>query len=315
MKIGITGASGFLGSALIAEAVDRDWSVVAFSRKPERQIPLVDEVRSLADLDSIDTSGLDALIHLSGEPIVGWWTKEKKRRILQSRIDLTSALVHSIGQISRTNRPGVFISASAVGFYGDRDDDWLDEEADGGFGFLPKVCREWEAASAGVTKLGVRLVNPRIGIVLGRHGFLKRLRPVFRMGLGGKIGSGNQWMSWIHAGDLARLFLECVSNEGIRGRVNAVSPNPVRNREFTSIFARVLGRFAVIPVPSFLLKKLPGGMSHLFLDSQRVDPVVMKAFQFDWEFPDLESALRDTEGKEAVGERSEKVEPVAEEKE
>jgi uncharacterized protein (TIGR01777 family) len=201
---------------------------------------------------------------------------------------------------------------SAIGYYGNRGDEWLDEEADVGFGFLPRVCREWEAASQPALKLGVRLVNPRIGIVLGQDGFLKKVRPLFKLGLGGKLGNGSQWMSWIHVNDAARILLECAENQGIRGRVNCASPGPVTNREFTSIYSRVLGRFAAIPVPTFLLNKLPGGMGQLFLDSQRVVPSVMKAFGFEWRFGELEAALREVEGKVTSNEEVEEYSNAAE---
>lgn len=295
MKVGITGASGFLGSAIIEEGKRRGWTIVAFSRRVDRSVSGADEMRSLADPGAIDLNDLNAIIHLAGEPIAALWTKDRKRRIHESRVDLTRDLVESIAAVSRTRRPSVLVSASAIGIYGDRGDDWLDEESDVGFGYLAGVCRDWEGASAPTGKLGVRLVNPRIGLVLGREGFLKRLRLIFKLGLGGRLGRGNQWMSWIHLLDLARLVAECVENEKIQGRVNCVAPNPATNREFTTCYARVLRRKAIFPVPAFLLKRLPWGMGHLFLDSQRVDPVVMKSFGFQWEFPDLESALADVE--------------------
>ena len=294
MKVGITGASGFLGSFIMGEGKRRGWTVVAFSRG-DKPVEGADETRSLADPGSIDLADLDGLIHLAGEPIVGFWSKDKKRRIHESRVDLTTDLVEAMNQITRTRRPSVFVSASAIGYYGNRGDEWLDEESDVGFGFLPAVCRDWESASARAGKLGIRVVNPRIGLVMGREGFLKRLRTVFKLGLGGRLGSGNQWMSWIHVRDLARIFADCVENTGIHGRVNCVSSMPVTNREFTRIYARLLGRPAILPVPAFLLKRLPGGMGGLFLDSQRVEPVVMQSFNFEWDFPDLESALRDIE--------------------
>lgn len=297
MKVGITGASGFLGSAIIEEGRRRGWSVVAFSRRADRPVVGADEVRPFADIAGINLNELDALIHLAGEPITGWWSKDKKRKIRGSRVDLTRGIVEAITAISRSRRPSVFVSASAIGYYGDRSDEWLDEESDVGFGFLAGVCRDWESASARGENLGVRIVNPRIGLVLGHGGFLKKVRTIFKLGLGGRLGRGYQWMSWIHVQDLARIFAECVENPGIHGRVNCVSPNPATNREFTTCFARVLGRKAIFPVPAFLLNRLPGGMGRLFLDSQRVEPVVMKSFDFEWNFPDLEAALRDIETK------------------
>ncbi len=299
MKVGITGASGFLGSKIIAEANEKHWGVVAYTRNPERQIQGVDEIRSLQDRERIDFSGLDALIHLAGEPIVGIWTREKKRRIRDSRVDLTEDVVECLGNQSRSQLPAVFVSASAVGYYGNRGDEILDEEADVGFGFLAEVCRDWEAAAEPASRLGVRVAIPRLGIVLGRDGFLKRLRPVFNCYLGGVLGNGEQWMSWIHAEDAARIFIECVENETIRGHVNCVAPVAVTNREFTNVYANVLDRKAFLRTPATFLRRLPGGMSSLFLDSQRVDPVVLKAYEFEWRYPDLDSALRAVESGEA----------------
>lgn len=295
MKIGITGARGFLGQAITTEANSRGWSVVAFSRSADKSIDGAEEVRSLLDREAIDVSGLDAVLNLAGEPIPGLWTKEKKRKIRDSRIDLTADLVDAIKRISRSRRPSVFVSASAIGYYGSRGDEWLDEESDVGFGFLSEVCRDWEAEAMAASRLGVRVVIPRIGLVLGDGGLLKRMRPVFKMGLGGRLGSGHQWMSWIHVEDLAAIFVDSIENAGVRGRVNCVSPHPVTNREFTATYARALGRPAFLPVPAFLLQRLPGGMGSLFLDSQRVDPVVMKAFDHDWKFSRLEEAFADIE--------------------
>lgn len=294
MKIGITGATGFLGGEILAEANRKGWTTVAFSRSAET-VSGADEVRSLADPEKIDLEGLDAVVHLAGEPIVGLWTKDKKRRIHESRVDLTRDIVAAFASISRTRRPSVFVCASAVGIYGDRGDEWLDEDSDAGFGFLSRVCRDWEDAAREASRLGVRVVSPRIGLVLGREGLLQRLRPLFRLGLGGRLGRGRQWMSWIHVRDLAGVFLTCVSEKGLHGAVNCVSPGPVRNREFTVAYASVLRRRALFPVPEWFLRRLPGGMSEIFLASQRADPVVLEAFAFDYEFPTLDEALADIE--------------------
>lgn len=297
MKIGLTGASGLVGSAILEEAADRGWSVVAFSRNPDSEIERAEEVRSLAELENLDLSGLDAVIHLAGEPIVGFWSKEKKRRIRSSRIESTAAIVKAMESIPRSRRPGVFVCASATGYYGDGGGNWLDEDADVGFGFLPGVCRDWETEAQKASRLGVRTAICRIGLVFGQGGFLKRLRPIFRLWLGGRLGKGNQWMSWIHVDDLARVFVTCAENPEIKGAVNAVSPNPATNREFTHTYAQELNRKALFPVPGFLLKRLPGGMGRLFLDSQRVEPVVLKAIDFDWKYVDLGEALAAIESK------------------
>lgn len=295
MRVGITGASGFVGRALVEEGVRRGWAVSAFSRDASRDIAGATEVRSLADLAVLDVSGLDGLVNLAGSSISTLWTAERKKRIRDSRVDLTAALVAAMGALPRGQRPAVFVSASATGYYGDRADEFLDEESELGFGFLAEVCRDWEAASAPAAGLGVRVVNPRIGLVLGPGGLLKRLRPIFKLALGGRLGRGRQWMPWIHLDDLVRLLADCVEQADYRGAVNAVSPHPAPNREFASVYARTLGRRAWLPAPGIFLKRLPGGMGTLFLDSQRVEPVMARAVGFQWHYPDLATALREVE--------------------
>ncbi len=295
MRVGITGASGFVGGALVAECVRRGWTVVAFSRDPSRPLPGTQAIRPVANLDALDVSELDAIINLAGTSISGLWTAERRKQIRESRVALTSALVAAIAELPRSQRPGVLVSASATGYYGHRGDEFLDEESELGFGFLAEVCRDWEAAALPAEKLGVRVVNPRIGLVLGPGGLLKRLRPIFKCGLGGRLGNGRQWMPWIHLSDLARLLADCIENPGYRGAINAASPHPAPNREFASVYARTLGRRAWLPAPGFVLKRLPGGMGSLFLDSQRVEPVMARAMGFDWQYPDLATALREVE--------------------
>jgi len=274
---------------------------VAFSRCPDRPVAGVDEVRGLEVEGPLDLEGLDAVVHLAGEPIVGLWTAEKRRNILESRSRLTARVVDGIAAIPRSRRPEVLVSASAVGYYGDRGDEWLDEEADLGFGFLPEVCRDWEAAASRAARLGTRVVTPRIGIVLGDGGFLSALRPLFRLGLGGRLGPGTQWMSWIYLSDLARIFAECLASSSLRGRVNCTSPNPVTNHDFTAAYAAALRRPAVFTVPGFALRLLPGGMESLFLDSQRADPVALKAEGFEWDYPELADAIEAAEQARSEG--------------
>lgn len=295
MNVGLTGATGFLGRAFLAEAARRAWRVVAYSRHPGVEVEGADETRSLADRESINLDSLDALVHLAGEPIVAFWSEERKRRIVESRVDLTEDLVSALASRPPGERPSVFVSASAVGYYGDRGDEWLDEESDPGFGFLSKLCFDWESEAMKASDLGIREVRVRIGLVLGREGFLQKLRPLFRLGLGGRLGRGGQWMSWIHVDDVAAILAEAVANPHLRGPVNAAAPAPVRNREFAALYARVLGRRALAPVPGFVLKRLPGGMGRLFLDGQRVEPAAMVSLGFAWRHPDLEAALRAVE--------------------
>lgn len=295
MRVGITGASGFVGTALTEEGKRRDWQVITYSRRAWASGQGEGTLRTLATQEAVDLSGLDALVHLAGAPIATLWTARNRRRIRESRVGLTEELVKLIAAQAAENRPKVLISASACGYYGNRGDDRLDEESDPGFGFLSELCRDWEAAAEKAKGLGVRVVILRIGLVLGQGGLLRRLRPVYRACLGGRLGNGRQWMSWIHISDLVGLIAECIENPLLHGPVNAVAPNPVQNREFTATYARTLGRKAWFPVPSLLLIAQPGGMGHLFLDSQRVEPTVALAHGFAYRYSDLESALRAVE--------------------
>lgn len=294
MKLGVTGASGFLGGAIIKEAVKRGWKVVGFSRNLDTQIEGCTEIRQFSDVEVINLEGLDAVIHLAGESLFGLWTRDKKNKIRESRIQLTTDLVEVIRDMPRHTRPKVLVSASAVGYYGDRADVWQDEESDAGFGFLATVCRDWEAAAMEAGDLGVRVVCARLGIVLGRNGGpLEQMRRIFRTNFGGRLGNGKQWMSWIHVDDAAQAFIECVENSEIRGAVNVTTPRPEPNAVFTDALAGALNRKALLPVPKFFLKRAPGGMAELFLFSQRVDPVVLKAFGFKWDHEMLGNAFYD----------------------
>ena len=295
MKIGVTGASGFIGGAVVAEALSHNHEAVAFSRDPEKNISGCEEVRDFSADSAPDLSGLDALIHLSGEPVAGVWTGKKKEEILNSRIRTTQRLVNALWAMDSDERPKVFICASGVGIYGSRNDEWLDEETDAGFGFLAEVVKQWEAVALKAQDMGVRTVLLRIGIVLGEGGgALPLMAKGFSTGLAGKLGNGKQWMPWIHIDDVAGIIHLCLENHLISGPVNVASPNPARNRDFTRSLAEVLKKPAFIPVPSLLIKALPGGMQEMFLNSLRVDPVVMKSNSYDWIYPELSAALRDS---------------------
>ncbi len=295
MRIGITGASGFIGSAIIAKANDDGHTVVGYSRKAGKIIPGTEETRDYSDPEHADYSGLDSIIHLAGESILGIWTEGKKERVMDSRVQGTAALVRGLRDMEPAKRPKSLVCASAVGFYGERGDDVLDEESDRGFGFLAKVVVNWEAAAQKATDdFGLRVAMPRVGFVLGRNGgALPILKPLFKCCLGGKLGSGKQWMPWVHIDDVARIFLKCVTDQSIQGPLNCASPNPVTNKEFTREMGDALHRPAFLPTPAFALKLLPGGMSEMFLNSQRADPEVLRIHEYDWKFPDLGEALRD----------------------
>jgi uncharacterized protein len=294
MRIGVTGASGFIGGAVVAEILANNHGVVGFSRSPNRSIPGCPEVREFSENAGLDLTGLDALIHLAGEPIVGTWNSEKKAEILNSRIRSTERIVKTLWGMNPQDRPKTFACASAVGIYGDRGDEWLDEESDAGFGFLCEVTRQWEAAALKARDLGIRTVLLRIGFVVGaRGGALPIMKKIFSRNLGGNLGNGKQWMPWIHIDDVAHIICHCVDDRLVSGAINLTAPEPVRNRDFTRVLADCLGRRAFLPAPRFMIRALPGGMHEMFLNSMRVDPTVMKSHGYQWQFPTLDLALRD----------------------
>ncbi len=290
MNIGITGATGFIGRYVAAAARARGHRVVAFSRRP-RADPAFDEVRSLADLRTADFTGLGALVHLAGEPILGLWTAAKKEAIRRSRVEWTGEMV---GRLRETvGPPGVVVGASGMAFYGDQGDEELRESHAGGDGFWAGVCRGWEAA-VGEAASFARVVSLRTPLVLGKGGGAAQpLRRVFQLGLGGRLGSGRQWTSWIHVEDLADLYVFACEEESLRGPVNATAPHPVTNREFTAIVARALHRPAWFPVPAAVLQLLPGGLAEVFLQSQRAVPAAAAAAGFRWRHPELNAVARE----------------------
>ena len=268
MKVGITGVSGFIGSRVVARCGVRGIEVVGFSRNPGAGARRF-ELTSVPDI-----SGLDAIVNLAGEPILGLWTKEKKRRIHESRVLGTRRLVEAIAKARRP--PGVLVNASAIGFYGDTGENVADEFSAPGKGFLADVCREWEAEAARATSCGVRVVFVRIGFVLGKGGALKLLRPLFKLGLGGKLGSGRQWMSGVHVEDVAGMIVWALENERLQGPVNAVMPEPFRNADFTRELARCVTRPAILPAPAFALRLAFGELAGSMLGSTRVIPRVAR---------------------------------------
>ena len=226
MRIGITGASGFIASALGRHAAEAGHQIVAFSRSGRVEESWVAESRAMSP--DADFSGCDALVHLAGESLFGWWTASKKARIWSSRVDITRSLVGSLARASA--RPSVLICASGAGFYGDRDDELLDERSTKGSGFLSDLCEKWEGEAMRAGDLGVRVVTLRAGMVLGADGgAFPLLRRMFRLGLGGRLGSGRQWMPWIHVRDAAGTILWAIENPRVHGPLNLVSPGLVTN--------------------------------------------------------------------------------------
>ncbi len=262
-----------------------------------RRAPAQDnEVRWDPDSGTLEKSaleGLDAVVHLAGESIAtGRWTSEKRRRIRQSRIKGTSLLAQSLATL--LDPPKVLVSVSAVGYYGDRGKEQLDEKSSSGCGFLPEVCREWENATAPAAEGGIRVVIPRIGVVLSAAGgALGSMLPIYRLGIGGKIGSGNQYMSWIAIDDMVSLIHHAMNCESLQGPVNAVSPNPVTNSVFSKTLAKVLSRPAIFALPAFAARLAFGRMAdEALLCSCKAFPGQLIESGYEFSFPQLEGALR-----------------------
>lgn len=289
MKIGITGATGFIGRRLCALSRERGHEPVIYTRHPDAPAPQACEVRAFAPGAPPDLSGLDAIVHLAGESLIGLWTPPKKRRIRDSRIEGTRRVVEAIN--AAANGPRIFVCASAVGYYGDTGETIVTESSPPGAGFLAEVTAAWEAEAARAQ--GVRTTMLRTGFVIGPGGgAMALIAPVFRLGLGGRLGNGRQWMSCIHLDDVAGLILHAVAHDGVSGPLNAVMPAPVRNAEFTRAVAAAARRPAILPAPSLALKIVLGELSRLLLDSQRVLPARALETGCRFAFPTLDGALR-----------------------
>ena len=289
--VAVTGASGFLGSALLPALRSAGWT----PRAVVRGTAVPGEVLwnpTAGTLDHAALEGVDAAVHLAGESIAaGRWTAETKRRIRDSRILGTRLLAESLARLMR--RPRVLVAASAVGIYGNRGDELLNEDSPLGSDFLAEVGKEWEAATKPAADAGIRVVNLRFGIVLAREGgALPRMVRPFMLGAGGPIGSGRQWMSWIAQEDAIAAVLEALRNDRARGSINAVAPGAVQNADFAAALGSVLHRPALIPAPAFALRLLYGEMADAaLLASQRVVPARLEALGFKFRFPTLSEAL------------------------
>ena len=297
MNILISGATGLVGSALIPALESAGHSVRRLVRvRPLAGSPEVywDPTGSFDPVGGIE--GFDAVVHLAGESVAARWTRDRKVRILNSRKQGTMTLASAAARSKRP--PKVMVSASAVGYYGNRGDEVLTEESTSGADFLADVARQWEAALAPATQAGIRTVMLRIGFILSpRGGGLARMLPPFRLGLGGKLGNGRQWMSWISIDDVVGAIQHALATESLRGPVNAVAPHPVTNAEFTRTLGRVLGRPTIFPMPAIVARLAFGEMAKaLLLASQRVQPVKLEASGFQFRHPELEGALRELLG-------------------
>jgi uncharacterized protein (TIGR01777 family) len=296
MNVTITGATGFIGRRLVRRLIDQKHSLHLLVRSPRPGLPpgVKWSVWNSPgdDPPAAALDGADAIVHLAGEPVAQRWTAEAKRRIRDSRVDGTKRLARALAGISA--RPKVLVCASAVGFYGVRGEEALDESSPPGHGFLPEVCLEWEQAADAAVESGVRVVKIRTGVALGPEGgALARMLLPLRMGVGGRLGDGRQWMSWIHIEDLVSLFVFALERTEARGAFNGVAPNPARNAEFTVALASVLRRAALLPVPTLGLRLLFGEMAEVLLGSQQVFPRAPLAAGFVFRFPELGPALRD----------------------
>ncbi|MBI5280748.1 MAG: TIGR01777 family protein [Candidatus Solibacter usitatus] len=276
MTITLTGATGFLGKAIRAALEAGSLEVRALGRQTPSEECL---------------AGSSAVIHLAGEPIAQRWTAEAKARIRASRVDGTRRLVEALSTLSP--RPEVLVCASAIGYYGDRREETLTEDSAPGQGFLADTCAAWEQTADLALSLGIRVVRLRFGVVLGSGGgALSKMLFPFRLGLGGPLAGGAQWMSWVHIDDAVRMACWAASNQQVRGAVNAVAPAPVRNAEFTRILAKTLRRPAVFPVPALSLRLLYGEMASILTGSQKVLPEAALRAGFTFCHPDLGEALR-----------------------
>jgi uncharacterized protein (TIGR01777 family) len=291
-RILVSGVSGPIGAALLPSLNTLGYKVTRLVRgrsSAEGQIAW-DPAQPLAP-EAV--SGFDAVIHLAGETVVGRWTEAKKNRIRDSRVMGTRHMAEALAKAPQ--RPRVLISASAIGYYGDRGDEMLREESSLGDGFLAEVCREWETAAQPAATAGIRAAQIRIGVVLSPvGGALQKMLPPFRMGLGGNMGNGRQWLSWIDVQDIVGAIHHIIKSDSLQGAINMVAPNPVTNADFTRTLAAVLSRPAIFPMPAFAARLVFGQMANeLLLASQKVEPAKLLASGYKFQHSELKTALRE----------------------
>ena len=295
----ITGATGFIGKELCRALKEKGYDMIILTRNPEKArerlsgITEIERWNTLTEFPPVQTIGKSqAVIHLAGENISGRWNEDKKRLIRESRILSTQSIVKAMKEAK--TRPELFISASAIGYYGDRGDAFLTEDSTPGKGFLTDICKGWEEEAKKAEQLGVRVVRLRIGIVLGPDGgALKEMLFPFKLGLGGALGNGKQWMAWIHREDLIGIILHILQNKDIKGPVNGTAPEPVQNREFSKTLGHVLRRPVVFSVPTFVLKLLFGEFAEFLLYSERVLPERIEEANYLFRYRTLEPALKE----------------------
>lgn len=297
MKIIVSGSSGFVGTAFIDSLRPEGHSISRLVRSSsatpaDATSKIIRWEPPTGSIDLAAMEGADAVVHLAGASVAGGrWTAARKQELRRSRVDTTQHLVAGLAQLKE--KPHVLVSASAIGYYGDRGDEVLTEASTPGSDFLAQLCRDWEAATANAEREGIRAVMLRFGIILAPHGgaLQQMLRP-FRLGVGGRLGSGRQWMSWITLEDVVALIRYAIEKDSVRGPVNVVAPAPVTNTEFTSVLAAALRRPALFPAPRFALKLALGEMADALLASQRVSPEKLKGSGYKFRHPQLKEAFQ-----------------------
>ena len=301
MNFFIMGGTGFIGGPLIRQIIRAGHEVTVLTRNaalveslPPQVTPVVDDPLRPGKWQEI-AGRSDVIINLVGSTILTRWTKSARKEILESRILATRMAVEAI-PASRAKEM-TLINANAVGYYGDSGSTCVTEKSPSGDGFLAEVAKRWQQEAEVASERGVRVIIPRFGAVLGRGGgALAKMLPPFRFGIGGRLGNGRQWFSWIHMGDLVKALLFVAETDRVAGVVNMCSPEPVTNQEFTRTLAQLLKRPAILPVPGIILKLVIGGASEIVLQGQRVFPEILKRAGFVFDFPTLETALRDLTG-------------------
>lgn len=300
MRILVTGASGFVGQRVVRELLNNKHEVVVLTRNIAKSALNLGSHCKFVQWDTVSVppqsafEGVEGIINLMGEGIADKrWDEAQKQKIHDSRINGTHLLIKAISDMAK--KPKVLVSASGVGIYGNRDTEVITETSTTGNDFLANLCKEWEAEAFKAKDLGLRVVVVRTGMVLGRNGgALKKMLPIFKLGLGGPVGSGKQYMSWIHVDDLASIYVEAINNASIEGAVNGTAPYPATNKEFTKALGKALHRPAFMPVPTFALKSAFGEMSSVLLEGQKVLPTKIKEKKFRFHYPTLEMALKET---------------------
>ena len=297
MKVAITGATGFIGKRLIEEFGRQGIEFIVITRNPSRAQQVFPQAAGFVEwnppegsLSPSDLAGLDGVVNLAGASVAQRWTARAKDAIRNSRMDSTRLVVDAITGLDTP--PPVLVSTSAIGFYGPRDSTRLSEDSPTGSDYLAEVCRQWEAESQKAAASGIRVVNPRIGIVLGRGGgAMANMLTPFKLGVGGPIGDGSQWMSWVHIDDVAGLLAYSLTNDSLSGPVNVTAPEPATNRNFAKTLGRVLHRPAILPTPVFALRLGFGEFADILATGQRVLPEKALAAGYRFRFPELQEAL------------------------